>query len=346
MDTELKLFANGIIQKTGIKFNVYDAKGKFVLGVLGKPESVPTDFAGVKSFESINKTLFNFKFKSKNYIGCVEGATQIEKNYAHLISELAESSSTKEYSLSKKEFYESLLTGELSLSQISRYAHKFAMKDMPAFVMVIRIDFARYDEVKSLLDNLAVEGLDFVVESGINQLAFVRIVDEQTDEYHSSTEYAEFLKQSIYEETGAQVSIAIGGTVKTIAELSESFSQAMSAVRMCNAVNSKGEIHTYKEYVLVKMLEDLPKYTLGEYLNTLMDLDAREIFDDDEMVNTAEEFLENSLNVSETSRKLYLHRNTLTYRLDKIERATGLNIRKFSDAVTFRLITILSNLVR
>ena len=78
----------------------------------------------------------------------------------------------------------------------------------------------------------------------------------------------------------------------------------------------------------------------------LMDTGAREIFNDEEMINTAEEFLENSLNVSETSRKLYLHRNTLTYRLDKIERATGLNIRKFSDAVTFRLITILSRLVR
>ena len=63
------------------------------------------------------------------------------------------------------------------------------------------------------------------------------------------------------------------------------------------------------------------------------------------MVNTAEEFLENSLNVSETSRKLYMHRNTLMYRLDKIERVTGLNLRKFSDAVTFRLITILNKLV-
>ena len=94
------------------------------------------------------------------------------------------------------------------------------------------------------------------------------------------------------------------------------------------------------------MLEDLPKFTRGEYLETLMDSGAREIFDDEEMVNTAEEFLENSLNVSETSRKLYLHRNTLTYRLDKIERATGLNIRKFSDAVTFRLITVLSKLSR
>ena len=98
--------------------------------------------------------------------------------------------------------------------------------------------------------------------------------------------------------------------------------------------------------MLIKMIEDLPKYKLNEYLETLLDSGAREIFLDDEMINTAEEFLENSLNVSETSRKLYLHRNTLMYRLDKIERETGLNIRKFSDAVTFRLVTILFKLLK
>jgi carbohydrate diacid regulator len=114
---------------------------------------------------------------------------------------------------------------------------------------------------------------------------------------------------------------------------------------MRNAVDSKGDVHSFKEYILIKMLEDLPKYKLNESLEMLLDTGAKEIFSDGEMINTAEEFLENSLNVSETSRKLYLHRNTLTYRLDKIEKATGLNIRKFSDAVTFRLITILSRLV-
>ena len=115
---------------------------------------------------------------------------------------------------------------------------------------------------------------------------------------------------------------------------------------MRDSINSKGDVHSFKEYMLIKMLEDLPKYKLNEYLEMLMDTGAKEIFADEEMTNTAEEFLENSLNVSETARKLYLHRNTLTYRLDKIEKATGLNIRKFSDAVTFRLITILSKLVR
>lgn len=81
-------------------------------------------------------------------------------------------------------------------------------------------------------------------------------------------------------------------------------------------------------------------------MDSLLDVNALSVFTDKEMVNTADEFLENSLNVSETSRKLYLHRNTLIYRLDKIEKETGLNIRKFSDAVTFRIITVLVKLVK
>ena len=93
------------------------------------------------------------------------------------------------------------------------------------------------------------------------------------------------------------------------------------------------------------MLEDIPEAKLSEYLSTLLEGDAKELLKDEEMLGTAEEFLQNSLNVSETSRNLFMHRNTLMYRLDKIERMTGLNLRKFSDAVTFRLITILGKLV-
>ena len=69
------------------------------------------------------------------------------------------------------------------------------------------------------------------------------------------------------------------------------------------------------------------------------------IFEDRELMSTLFALFENDLNVSGTARALFMHRNTLMYRLDKIERVTGLNLRKFSDAVTFRLITILNKLV-
>ena len=345
MDTEIKFFIKEIAEKTGVKLSVYDFNGNFLAGEKDV-ESIPTDFSGIKAFSDINKTLFCLKYKSRKYFGAIDGVSKAEQNYAYLIGELAESVTPKDYALSRGEFNESLLLGELNPSQIAHYMRKFGIKDHSAFVMIISVSPTHYEEVKALIENIGAEGFDFVVESGINQFAFVRVIDEQNDGRHSANEYAEFLRQSIYEESGAKVRIAIGGTVNTLAEICASYTQALSAVRMCNAINSKGEIHSYKEFVLIRMLEDLPKQTLSGYLDTLMDTGAREIFDDEEMVNTAEEFLENSLNVSETSRKLYLHRNTLTYRLDKIEKSTGLDIRKFSDAVTFRLITVLSKLVR
>ena len=97
--------------------------------------------------------------------------------------------------------------------------------------------------------------------------------------------------------------------------------------------------------MLVKMLEDVPESKLAEYLSELTDEGAEEIFEDEEMVNTAEEFLRNSLNVSETSRNLFMHSNTILYRLYKIQKATGLNIRQFPDAVSFRVLTVLYKLL-
>ena len=93
------------------------------------------------------------------------------------------------------------------------------------------------------------------------------------------------------------------------------------------------------------MLEELPSAKISAYFDMLADADAKRLFADEDMMNTAEEFLNDNLNVSETARKIYMHRNTLTYRLDKIARATGLDIRNFSDAVTFRINTVLYKMI-
>ena len=347
MDAEIKVFIKGILEKTGINLSICSLNGDYIWGNYNLDEKVSNDFDGIKSLPNQNKTLFRLKYKGKGYIGVIEGATKIQENYAYLITQLAENTFLKESGLSREDFYKAILFGETNHTQIAKYARKFEIKDMPAFVMLITTSEKAYLDVQHVLRTYSDESLDFAIDIGDNQIAYVKFVDETiNNEYQSSTEFAEVLKQSIYEEAGVIVKISIGSTVKSISDLSTSFAQAMTTVRMSNALNSKGEIHTFKEYMLIKMLEDIPKYKLNEYLEILLDSSTKEIFTDDEMLNTAEEFLENSLNVSETSRKLYLHRNTLTYRLDKIEKGAGLNIRKFSDAVTFRLITILSKLVK
>ena len=108
----------------------------------------------------------------------------------------------------------------------------------------------------------------------------------------------------------------------------------------------KGNVFAYRDFVLIKILEDIPKVKLGDYFSLIAKADSAEIFSDKEMIETAEAFLENNLNSSETSRKMYLHRNTLLYRLEKIEKQTGLDIRKFSDAITFKTALYLYRLIR
>ena len=344
MDGEIKNFLEELAGKTGIDFSVYDLEGKFLAGKENSEQRITTDFSGMEQKAQAGKTLFWIKCKGKNYACAINGAGVVEKNYAYLIKELVESAFYKD-GLSKVDFYKSVLMGESNGTQSARYMKKFAIKDSPAFVMVLTLPKGKKAGVLAVLESYGEEERDFAVDVGDEQLAFVKFLDGEED-CQPSTEYAEFIKQSVYEETGVSVKITIGGTVKTIAELSSSYMQAIATLRMVNSTNAKGEIHSFKEFVLIKMLEDLPRHKLGEYLNTLLDYSAKDIFNDEEMINTAEEFLLNSLNVSETSRNLYLHRNTLTYRLDKIEKETGLDIRKFSDAVTFRLITILSKLTR
>jgi carbohydrate diacid regulator len=345
MDGEIKSFIEELAIKTGVEVSVYDLTGKYLAGKSGE-KSVPAEFSGVEQSLEAGKTLFFVKCKGKKYICALDGDGEVEKKYAYLVKELIENAFYKDAGMSKADFYKAVLVGETTASQTARYMKKFAVKDCSAFVMLINLASGKKADVLGVLESYGEEGRDFAVDIGDEQLAFVKFLEEEAEEYQSANEYAEFLMQSIYEETGVSVKIAIGGTVKSLVDLSLSYSQAIATFRMVNAVSSKGEIHSFKEFVLIKMLEDLPKYKLNEYLETLLDYSARDIFTDDEMINTAEEFLQNSLNLSETSRKLYLHRNTLTYRLDKIEKETGLNIRKFSDAVTFRLITILSKLIR
>lgn len=344
MDKELKSFISEIQKSTDVSFSIYSESGEFIAGEDFLKISLPIE-EEIVSDKNADQTVFAFVYKAKKFIGCIKGSEKAHKNYAYLISELAKNVHVKESGLTKQEFFKAVVFGEISHAQIYKYLKKFNINDQASYVMILGASEDYAKDVINILSNSG-DGKDVVLAVDSDQIVFVKFVDEDASEFQSPVEYAEFVKQMVYEETGTSIKIAIGGTVKAIQDINHSYNQANITYRMQNDLGVKGDVHSFKEFLLIKMLEDLPKYKLKESLDALMDAEAEEVFADEEMLVTAEEFLENSLNTSETSRKLYLHRNTLIYRLDKIERATGLNIRKFSDAVTFRLITILSRLVK
>lgn len=339
MNSELKKTLRSINENTGLDLDVYTASGDPVSTPTG--EGISPDFEGI--LQQNGRTYFKAMFRSEQYLFGLEGATRVQKNYAFLLADLIENSSSRAVNLSKDEFVRRILLGECAPSDIQKYRVKYSVPDLPCFVLAVAAE-GKTSDVISLFSQYIENESDCAVSISGKDCAFIKFV-EADSEYQSSVDFAGFLSRSLYEELGIRCRVGVGGTFRHFEDISVSYQQASAALRMSVTFNSKGNVHSYREFMLIRMLEDVSEAKLSEYLSVLLDGDARELLKDEDMVNTAEEFLENSLNVSETSRNLYMHRNTLMYRLDKIERVTGLNLRKFSDAVTFRIITILNKLV-
>ena len=341
MNKEVLEFVNQIKSNTGLDLNVYGENGKSVNSGADLTPLPPFSEGFCVGYNG--NTYFRFSYNRVNYISFIEGDGPTEKSLASVIVQLAKSLTKEE--ITKQGFINLLFSGEAESSLIKKNAKKFGLYDKPLFASVVKLEKGDKKDVIDFIDSYAQLG-DFYSDFDEDKVVFVKVCDDSIGDYSSCAQYAEFLVRSVYEETGACIKIGVGGIADGLEKLNVSYKQALSTMDMMDVLQATGNVHTYKEYVLIQILTDLPKNKMNSYLALLNDAGTKELFEDAEILQTAEIFLENNLNASETSRKMYLHRNTLTYRLDKIEKATGLNIRKFADAVTFRLMTILARLTR
>lgn len=336
--SELTKIQSAIEEKLGLAVSFY-AENAPVNGVpvCDKPFEATTDDG--------QYTYFRFLHKGTAHIGVLTGVGEEEKKYALLLPSYIESFAERETELSKTEHLKRILLGECSSMSVYKYATKYSVRKAACFVIALRIP-KLMDEAIALLEQYGGNSLDTALQTGEDTCVLVKFVNEVGEGDTSSVDYAEFLVQSLKEELGIDAEAGVGRTVKEFKDVALSYSSAENALRYADVFDVQGGVHSYREFLLVKMIEDIPESKLAEYLAELSSEGSKEVFEDEEMLTTAESFLQSSLNVSETSRNLYMHRNTLLYRLDKIERATGLNIRSFSDAVSFRVLTVLYRLLK
>ncbi len=284
---------------------------------------------------------FELEYCGEKADAWIAGMGENAERAARLVHYMVANADLKQLLPDKDDYLKNILLGEGTSWYTYRFMTKYNVPNAPCYALEL-VTERRIAEAIAHVESCLAESQDLVVGMDDSRLAVVKF----SDEGQTPLEFGSFLVQSLYEEVGIKASAGVGCEVKSFTEIALSYNQAATALRMSGLLKSKGEVHTYREYLLVKMLEDVPEGRLKEYMEQFHVRNADEVFSDEEMIETAEEFLENSLNVSETSRNLFMHRNTLMYRLDKIERLTGLNIRKFSDAVTFRVITILYKLLQ
>ena len=195
-----------------------------------------------------------------------------------------------------------------------------------------RSDIVPFDMVQNLFPD---KNKDNVISIGENDIVLVKEVKsnvEIRDLEQSAKELADTLATEFY----AQVSVGIGTVVDNIKDLARSYKEAVVALEVGKIFDNEKNINSYENLGIGRLIYQLP--------TTLCDMFLQEVFKkgsleslDRETLSTIQSFFENNLNVSETSRKLFVHRNTLVYRLEKIRKITGLDLREFEHAITFKV---------
>lgn len=175
---------------------------------------------------------------------------------------------------------------------------------------------------------------------------FVTAVDEKDviivqDVYdHASIEELEAIAneimRTIKDVNIKHIGIAYGTVVAEIKELSKSYKEAKMALEVGKIFYEESDIVAYSKLGIGRLIYQLPMPLCRMFIKEIFDGKSPDDFDE-ETVDTINKFFENSLNVSETARQLYIHRNTLVYRLDKLQKTSGLDLRVFDDAITFKI---------
>ena len=341
-----------IKQKTGLDIDIFDLFGKLVATTADEGHNF--NFRHVKEFtEGVccdpvhDLTYFLMAVGKDSLVGIISGSLEVSRNYAYMVSALLENNVTAEGAkLSRNDAWKALLTGEMPPAEVEKFRKDYALPEDPCFVTLLEADPKVIGEIFSFFGNFSDDSRDTPVLMEDNQVAYVKFMSAD-EGYLSAVEFADMLVKSIEMELNiAKVNVGAGPIARSVEEIPTVFAECRTALKIGVLINKKSRVHSYKEYILMKMIDDIDVETLKGYLKVLVDAGSKEILTDDDMMSTAEEFLNNNLNISETARILYMHRNTLMYRLDKIERSMGLNIRKFTDAVTFRIVMLLYNKIK
>ena len=272
------------------------------------------------------------------YTVFVEGNDALAEKYAAILA--VSLSSIKQYydekydrgNFIKNVMLDNILPGDIYLK--SRELH--FNNDSTRVVFLVRLaescEISMFDIIQSLFPD---KNKDFVININETDVAIIKDIAAAVD-----SKDLEKLARSVVDALGSDASshavVGIGTAVKGIKDIAKSFKEAQIALEVGKVFDTEKIIVSYENLGIARLIYQLP--------STLCEMFLREVFKrgsidtlDHETLVTIQKFFENNLNVSETSRKLFVHRNTLVYRLEKIRKLTGLDLREFDDAIVFKV---------
>lgn len=205
------------------------------------------------------------------------------------------------------------------------------------FLVILKTDSSeKWAELLSYLDAIAGQN-DRIARAPDGSAVFMKSCDGV---YSGSEELAEVLYKGITEERRINLLVSSGGSASGPGRIMLAYRRAFSAMQ-----SGEGNIRHYRDCALVDLIAKAPAQDLLEYYD-YFERSASAFFEDEELVETAKTFLNCNLSVTETAKKMYLHRNTLNNRLIKLQSVTGLDIRDFRQAQTLDYIMMAAKAIK
>ena len=272
------------------------------------------------------------------YAVFVDGTDELPHHYSALIAvalDQIKQNNDEKFDRSnfvKNVILDNILPGDIYIK--SRELH--FNNDASRVVFLIRTTQETEISVFDIIQNFFPDkSKDFVINVNESDIALVKEVRPNVD-IKDLEKLARSINDTLLSEFYFNAVIGIGTCVTGIKELAHSFKEAQVALEVGKVFDTEKTIISYENLGIARLIYQLP--------TTLCDMFLKEVFKrgsieslDQETLFTIQKFFENNLNVSETSRKLFVHRNTLVYRLEKIKKLTGLDLREFDDAIVFKV---------
>ena len=344
-----KAFQNIVTQMSEVfskKFGIADSKG-LVLAHAGAevaPEMISELVDAAASSDSvILKSGYTVRLMSNDpyakYIVYVEGIDEVSRYCCNAVAVAA--SNVRHYydeKYDKTNFMQNILFDNLlsfDLHQKARELHVDA--DVYRAIFYIRVieeanENAVYEVVRNMFPD---KEKDFVINVEGSDIVLVKEMNENSGSKELE-DMAHMILNTVNSETMSTVLIGLGTVAQNIDMLNASYKEAQVAIEVGQVFSEEQSILNYDNLGIGRLIYQLPIRLCELFLHEVFRKGSIDSLDD-ETILTINKFFENDLNVSETSRQLFVHRNTLVYRLEKIYKITGIDLRKFDQAIVFKV---------
>lgn len=246
----------------------------------------------------------------------------------------------------RNNFFQNLILDNLLLVDIFNRAKKLHVAvEVPRAVFLIQTKMDQNSECIEMLRSLyTTQTGDYITSVDANSIVLIKQL-EKNQGYDELNAIAATIVDMMSTEAMMNVKVSYGTVIPDLKSVSKSYKEAKLAMDVAKIFYIEKDVVAYNTLGIGRLIYQLPINLCKIFIQEIFGDDIPEEIDD-EMLMTVNKFFENNLNVSETSRQLFVHRNTLVYRIEKLAKATGLDVRTFDDALTFKIALMVVNYMK